>query len=781
MSTLVYCRDVVLPDDDVCTSSTLYTPSQLTHITRDYTLNVSWTATDNVGISHYNVAIVTPANLTNQIDYYRTAGQQHYSFYSSELLSNGNEFYLSLQVFDLAQRFVTVTIGPIVVDVTPPTLNGTLSAVRVEGHVTVTWQNNAFQDKESNIEEFDFAIGKTEFGTQLSDFTPIVVSPLCPTPFCVVIETALLALLSGLDYYVTIRATNQAGLSSYLTTPFTYISPTPSQGCVYVIDPTMKFDLASDFNIYKRDIDILVETERLAIAWAGFTHPHLSHNYSVSLGTSPGLDDVVPVTAVATVTEYEFTNVSFIGGVMYYATVAASNGYGTLSVSSDGVLVLPRLREALNEGTVFDGPSPDSDINYQLSKSVVSANWVFPALISTHLSRYEWSLLGDGILVTSYTNVATDTSVSSYIDESLVEGVLYQSAVRPCYQDKCLDAILSDGFYISVPPRPGSIRAVYSPSTEVDEYGQSNEGGVALSWEPFEGAGIVYYEWVIGHAGMGREIVVNLSRVYGISVNEFLNATLSVHTLNFVTVRGYNVAGLYAQESTPLQWEVKGQILPQSKVPRNELVVYDITESDVPILSTDNWKEIEHIFISYTDEQYINSTSLSAAWPNLRYTTFDWSISVRQEFTSCRDDPYAITCGSTIANAATAMNLDLVNGQRYYFCVRGLLINAIHPTPDTPHTSTHCSNGVTADLAPPTSGCVQIITFDPEDHVTGSGGSGVAPDNLDCASEEGLAFQVSTTEVVIVWTEFMDIEQYEGAWHVAGVTNYQYAIGEYDI
>ncbi len=760
----------------MCTRFTLHTSSQLTHLTRDHTLNISWTATDNVGLSHYEVAIVTAENLTNEIAYYRTAGQKHYSFYDSKLLSNGNVFYLLLRAFDLAQLSVAMTIGPITVDVTPPTLNGTLSAVEVEGQVTVTWQNDVFQDKESNIEQYEFAIGKTEFGTQLSDFLPVVLTPQCPTPFCIVIETEPLSLLSGRDYFVTIKSTNQARLSSYLSTSFTHLTPSITPGYVYDIDPAHQFILTNDTKAYKQDIDILVETDRLAVEWAGFTHPHLSHNYSVSLGTAPGLDDVAPLTNVSMVTKYEFTNISLIGGVTYFATVTASNRYNSVRVGSDGVLMLPRLRDALNNGAVFDGLS--LDIDYQISTTFVSANWVFPSLISAHLSRYEWSLLGDGIPIFSYANVAIDTAVNMFINELLIEGVLYQSAVRPCYHDNCLDPILSDGFYISLPPRPGSVSAVYTPSEGVDVYGVSNGGSLALTWDVFEGAELVYYEWAVGRAEMGREIITNWKRVYEESVNEILNVTISLHMPNIVTVRGYNVAGLYSQQSVPIHWEVEGQILSQNELARDELIVFDITESDVTTIVTDNWKDIEHVFITYSDEQYTNNTSLSGAWPSLRYTTFDWSISIQQKFTNCDDDPYSVACGATINNVASATNLDLVDGQRYYFCVRGLLNNAIHPTPHTPHTLTACSNGVTADLSPPTSGCVKVITFDASNYETGSGGSGVAPSNLECESEVGLLFQVSTSDLVIVWAEFLDVEQYEGAWHVAGVTNYEYAIGE---
>ena len=763
--------------DDVCSSSTLYTPSQLTHLTQDHTLNVTWSATDNIGISHFEVGIVSDTNFTDNgdnIEYFHTAGQSHYSFYNSELLSNGNLFYVSLRVFDLAQQVLVLNIGPIIVDVTPPTFNGTLETVRNGDLVIMEWESNTFEDLESGIEELKFAIGKTEFGIQVSDFAPLPLStpPQCHTPLCVAIETTTLPLLSGRYYYITIQATNQAGLSSYISTPFTHISGRISQGVVLDIDPAIIYNLTRSYNSYNKDIDILVDSERLAIRWSGFIHPNLPVNYSVSLGSSPGIDDIVSLVTVGMATEYEFTNVSFTSGSVYYSTVFAENIYGRVNASSDGVLVLNAVRDSLSNATVLD------QLVYQVSTSAVSANWVFPDLISTHASRYDWALLRDGYQATRYTNVGKDTSIITSVNE-LEIGIEYKSSVRACFPDLCLDPVLSDGFYISIPPRPGSIQAIYTPIETDDASGTSQFGSLYLSWDGFAGEQILYYEWSIGNAGMGQELVVYWNRVYGISDEVYLNETLSLHKTNYVTVRGYNYAGLSVQSSALLKWRINGQELEQNEVPRNPLVVFDITESDVLPLFTDNWKEIEHVAVTYTDIEYANTTSLSAAWPDLRYTTFSYSISTQQQFSTCQsNDLYAITCGNTIGNAVTATNLDLVDGERYYVCVQGLLSDAIHPTPHTPHTLTHCTNGVIVDLTPPKSGCVEILTlYVPEsDHMTGSGDAMVVPDNRECSRDTGVVFQVSSSEVFVVWEEFSDVE---GAWHVGGVANYQYAIGEW--
>ena len=41
-----------------------------------------------------------------------------------------------------------------------------------------------------------------------------------------------------------------------------------------------------------RDIDVQPHTDKLALCWFGFEHPHLDITYKLAFGTSPGGSDV---------------------------------------------------------------------------------------------------------------------------------------------------------------------------------------------------------------------------------------------------------------------------------------------------------------------------------------------------------------------------------------------------------------------------------------------------------------------------------------------------------
>lgn len=788
-----------------------FPPSQVTYLTSDRLLNVSWSAEDDVGIREFQVRIVSADNFTRDESgrgYIQTAGQSHYSFFDTELLSNGKQFYLSVKAVDLAQRVRQVTIGPVLVDVTPPTFNGSLELVRQFDHVIVTWEADTFVDVESELGtgSYQYAIGQTEFGIQVSDFKPLpsTTPTLCNSPFCVAIDTTTVnAFLSGHDYYITMKVTNQAGLSTFIsTTPYQHTSGPPSASYVYDVATDTTFDLLGLFNSNDQDIDILIGSGGLGVVWGGHTHPHLPIIFSVGLGTQPGWDDVAGFVSVGTDTRYEYSNLTLQDGHTYFSTVIAQTSYGSVSTTSSGVLVLRSLLESVPLSSVFDGLSP-GDIDYQTSTSSVSARWEIPAPISDRMSHAEWALLrvsgGNSSsldLVEGFISAGGQAQGTRSVT-GLEEGVVYVSAIRACFPDACLPHVLSDGFQISIPPRPSSIQAVYTPLNLDEQFGVSTYGVLELSWEPFSGTQASQYEWSIGNGELGSQLVQYWTQVerfeYQIPANILINASISLHKPNFVNVQGYNSAGLYSMSSTPLEWNVEGDILNQNDVPRSQITVFDISEGDVPELLTDNWKEIEHHETAFTDIDYISSTgqrsrvNLSGAWPRLRYRQYLYSVSTNQQLSFCSEGDSAggVACGTTIGNAVTVSDLELVDGGRYYFCVRGLRSDALHPTPDTPSTLTRCSNGVTVDLSAPIGGCVQILspTVSESDHGGGSGAElpgGPSP-LLEVArgcSGNGTNYQVSTTELFLAWEEFSDVETADSAVHAVGVAYYQVAIGE---
>lgn len=120
-------------------------------ISQDHTLNISWIASDNVGLRQFYTGLVPSQEYSgdeNQVVYERTAGQPHYSITRPDILRHGNQFYLSVRAEDLALHTATVTVGPILIDLTPPLTNGSLQVEEMQGHVTVSWDEDTIREEE---------------------------------------------------------------------------------------------------------------------------------------------------------------------------------------------------------------------------------------------------------------------------------------------------------------------------------------------------------------------------------------------------------------------------------------------------------------------------------------------------------------------------------------------------------------------------------------------------------------------------------------------------------
>ena len=642
--------------------------------------------------------------------------------------------------------------------------------------------------------------GNSEYGSQIMGFIPLPPSspPCPPTPYCLPISTSSLPLLTSHTYFITLRVKNAAGLESYISSEgFTHIFGPPTGGRVIDLDPHTPLDNTSCIRLHNADTDLILDSDWLLARWEGFDHAHLNVTFTIGLGSIPGDDDVVPFNWIGTETRYSFTNLSLQHGQHYYVTVLASNEYGNTTTTSDGFIYSSNLDGVNSMATVADGSNEGMDSDYQYSVSAMSAQWVWPPSLRPHLSHYQWGIYRQDsvslqlILVREYENVGTHTSATAGGLE-LRQGEVYVSCVRACLATPiptCLSPVYSNGVYIQDGPQASSLYAVYTPLEWNTEFSTSTYGELLIEWSPFQDTRMAYYEWALGTGEPGYELLTKWSRVewYETRVSVHLNTTLSLHKTITVALQGYNAAGLYSRTGVGLYWNVDGDATPQDHVPRDKLIIYDIPEAVVPELSSNDWRDIEYsewdpigMELDYTSSAH----SLSAAWPDLRYMAYNYSVSTTPTFSAC-NSPHSVACGTIIANAVTIPNLELENGQRYYVCVRSRREYAIHPSPSTPFTLTACTDGVTVDLFPPAGTCVELrpTTLDREVELasggvaSGSGLGDLTPFQSECVTN-GSQFQISSTDLHIVWSPFHDVEWYENAIHASGVAYYEYAIGE---
>ena len=580
---------------------------------------------------------------------------------------------------------------------------------------------------------------------------------------------------------------------------FTHIFGSPSGGRVIDLDPHSSEDSDDDemcVSLHDSDTDLILDSDWITVRWEGFNHAHLNVTFSIGLGSIPGGDDVVPFQMIGTETRYSFTNLSLQHEQFYYVTVMATNDFGTTTSSSDGFLYLSGLEGVVSMTTVADGSEEGVDIDYQYSLSALSVQWACPPSLLSHISHYLWAVFqrdpvsSQLTVVREFENVGTQTSATAG-GMDLRQGEVYVSGIQACLSTPiptCLSPVYSDGVHILGHPVVSTVSATYTPLEWNEALSTSTYGKLLIEWSPFQDNRMAYYEWTIGTGDPGYELLTEWNHVewYETSAMAYINATISLHKSNTVALQGYNAAGLYSRTGVELYWNVDREILPQNHIPRSKLIVYDIPEALVPDIGTTDWRELEYsewdpigMELDYTSSAH----SLSAAWPDLRYTAYNYSVSTTPTFTACHS-PGNIACGTTITNAVTIPFLELENGNRYYVCVQARRRYAIHQSPSTPHTLTACSNGVTVDLSPPIGSCVELrpLTLDTDFELasggvaSGSGLDGLTPFQTECVGN-GSQYQVSSTDMHLVWSPFHDVEWYGNAVHATGVSYYEYAIG----
>ena len=135
--------------------------AEMIYISTDHHNNISWFASDNVGIRDYHIAAISneARSQGQSLNFTSTFRQSFFSLLDSDLFSNGNIFYIVVKATDLALHETELTFGPVQVDISPPVVNGNLTIERAKDHVTVTWYNDTFSDTESKIVAMEYSVG----------------------------------------------------------------------------------------------------------------------------------------------------------------------------------------------------------------------------------------------------------------------------------------------------------------------------------------------------------------------------------------------------------------------------------------------------------------------------------------------------------------------------------------------------------------------------------------------------------------------------------------------
>jgi N-acetylneuraminic acid mutarotase len=293
------------------------------------TISANWKgfADAQSGIVGYSWAIGTTSGGTD-LQGFVSVGLSTTATTSGLALTNGSKVFVTVRAQNGAGLLTSRTSKGVTVDSTPP-VAGT---VRDGTGADITYQSSAssisanwsgFSDPESGIAGYSWAIGTTPGGLDILGWTAVGLSTS---------QTRTgLTLSQGQNYYVSVQATNHAGLSTIATSNGVKVDTTPPIG-----------GPVNDGSTSGQDLSTQTSTTAISANWTAFSDPESGiTKLQWAIGTSPGATDVLGFTNLATsAVGATRSGLSLTHGTTYYATVKATNGAGLVTtVSSNGVKV----------------------------------------------------------------------------------------------------------------------------------------------------------------------------------------------------------------------------------------------------------------------------------------------------------------------------------------------------------------------------------------------------------------------------------------------------------
>ncbi|XP_022102003.1 uncharacterized protein LOC110985345 [Acanthaster planci] len=770
-------------------------------------VTISWTGEDaESSIYDYEIGLSSqPSNpvpdqpsdpTPDLVTFTSTSGHDHFVMYHPHI-SHGSVFYLVLKATNKAQLASFKVIGPIVVDTTPPMFVGNVFVRVDDEYLIAEWGDDGFIDDEDTSLRYQVAIGSSPGGTETLPYQlerDYKIGPCLSRTLCAAF------LLDGLDwhiqgdheYYVSIRAQNGAGLSTVGTSSvYRHIVQLPSLGVVLDVAPPQEAVIVN-LGVAK-DIDVQMDTTSISARWFGFEHPHLEVSYDIAVGSERGSSDVSgSFISVGNATFYQLDGLDLTPLTSYYVTVLANSEVGNVSVTSDGVKVIPKgqilegavVKDGLgcdeqsgplpsglsHHSSAADSPCQD-DISYQASTSDISARWTIPEMLQPFVTNVLLTIeqevevyFGEGNTTMVWIPLLDDQDLGMTFQHvassmGLHAGAHYRSKIQFCHTVVCFQPIVTDGFWVlSQPPEVGQVAVSNIVTTQ-------SKTEIQVGFQPFAHDYVRpddpqelmdFYEWSIAEDGSDGALPSQWTRIEDLLVTRetalftaSLSGSLDLDVCLRLSVRGYNKAGL-------------------SSIASAEIVDCDDVTLIVPHLVIDADHEVkveQNALWPEPDKNYILSTSLlSAVWPTLRHRAYVWAAiedTGSADFGNLDnglqypcDHPRAKACGKTDKEFVNVPNLSLEHGMRYRICIHADEVTLEHELwkEELPAVSS-CSDGVVVDTTPPTPGPVWI------------------------GWSQHRTYQSSSSELVLRWESFTDIEEHGLARHHSGIKYYEYAVG----
>ena len=269
------------------------------------------------GIAFYECAVGATPEDTDILDWTNVGPGPEVVITGLEL-ENGAIYYISARATNGAGITGEVGVSDgITVDITPPVDVAVFDDGDYTGFDTSLHGSWSATDPESGIAGYTYCIGSSPGTGDIADWLDVGEATEH--------TRENLSLVTGVTYYITVIAINGAGAQS---------EPVTSDGIVLDLTPPSTPEVADNGEYWGYRTSMYG-------SWTSDDPESGIAECEMSVGTSPGSNDVASWQSVGNVTEFTLTGLHLEDGVTYYVNVRSRNGAGLWSGvgSSDGVLI----------------------------------------------------------------------------------------------------------------------------------------------------------------------------------------------------------------------------------------------------------------------------------------------------------------------------------------------------------------------------------------------------------------------------------------------------------
>ena len=565
------------------------------------TLNASWASSDpHSGIAEYQYAIGTSAGAADVVNW-TTTGVTSVNR-SGLSLESGKTYYFSVKAKNKAGVWSAVGISDgIICDATPPSVPVVVDDGAFTSSTTTLHASWSSADDESGVASYQYSIGTTPGSANTVNWTSIGAATE--------VSRTGLSLISGTTYYISVKATNGAGLVS---------SVGSSDGITVDTTPPVT-PVVTDDGVYTTTATSLHATWSASDPQSGVVE------YKYAIGTSAGGTNIVDWTSVGVSTEITKTGLSLVDGAAYYISVMARNGAGLWSAvgSSDGIIC---------DTTPPSVPVVTDGGEYTSTTTTLNASWTSSDPHSG-IAEYQYAIgtSAGAADVVGWTSVGTTASVTRN-DITLIGGTTYYFAVK---------ARNKAGLWSSIGTSDGITCDGTPPTTPVvidDGAYTADASKLHAAWSSNDPeSGIVEFQYAVGTIA-GAANTIGWTSVGTDTELNLTGLSLAQNVTYYISVKARNGSGM---------WGAIGS---------SDGIKVDPTPPNTPVVIRDG--------------VYSTSAgSLRATWssedPESGIQEYQYALG-----TSAGETEVVSWTSAGIATSITRSGLSLVDGQIYYFSVK---------------------------------------------------------------------------------------------------------------